>query len=47
MEEVKEYLGVHPRMPNWETAHMGTFQSLVSEPPTRWPLMEPPFLSRM
>ncbi|CAK0754114.1 hypothetical protein CVIRNUC_002272 [Coccomyxa viridis] len=29
MEEVKEYLGVHPRMPNWETAHMGTFQSLA------------------
>ena len=30
MEEIKQTLGVHPRMPNWETHHMGTGQSLVS-----------------
>ncbi len=30
MEEIKQQLGVHPRMPNWETHHMGTGQSLVS-----------------
>lgn len=30
MEEIKQSLGVHPRMPNWETHHMGTGQSLVS-----------------
>ena len=33
MEEIKQQLGVHPRMPNWETHHMGTGQSLVSPPP--------------
>ncbi len=33
MEEIKQSLGVHPRMPNWETHHMGTGQSLVSPSP--------------
>lgn len=30
LEEIKQSLGVHPRMPNWETHQMGTAQSLVS-----------------
>lgn len=29
MEEIKQHLGVHPRMPNWETHKFGTAQSLV------------------
>jgi len=29
MEEIKQHLGVHPRMPNWETHKFGTAQSLA------------------